>query len=86
MDSSVLKNPIFKGIVYLCFLIIFIRVMIKDIVLSLLDFDYYYLSFCRCLVYVDNFYLIQALIFDLFDFTLAIVITLYIFRVAYSAD
>lgn len=59
------------------------RVIIKDIILSLLDFDYYYLSYCRCQVYVDNFYLNQALAFDVFDFTLAIVITLYIFRVAY---
>lgn len=68
---------------YLCFLIILTRVVIKDIVLSLLDFDYYYLSFCRCQVYVDSFYLKQALVFDVFDFVLALVITLYIFRVVY---
>jgi len=31
---------------------------------------------------VDSFYLIQALVYDTFDFAIAIIITIFIYRVA----
>jgi hypothetical protein len=83
MENSILRNVLFQSAVYVSFLVIFVRVIFKDILLTLLDNDYIYVEFCRCQNGIDSFFIKQALVFDIFDFILASVITLYIFKVAF---
>ena len=79
---KILQNKVFKGLIYLCFLIFVCRIIVKDVLYQLLSFDNVYLKYCRCYKGIDSFFVIQALIFDIFDFCLSLAVLYHIYRVA----
>lgn len=77
---EILKTKLFEIIIIIAFLAFGMRIFIKDLFFSSMGIDEFYLDFCNCNDLINTFYLYQALIFDIIDFSIAILILHQIYK------
>ena len=80
-----LTGALIETMLLLYFIAFVIRIFLKDIFFVILEVDQVYLRLCRCNPQINNFYMYQALAFDIYDFSIALFILIQVYKDASAA-